>query len=131
MEHVAPIQLALRLLIPRGSRLLELDDVQSVMTGFDEPALLYRWKHPDPEVDALAGQALKLAALEGVAPRDFPQDVGPGGRSAAAGGFRSDAARDDPLHGRALVLLSGANRRAVGSCVGGGGGMVRWRDERR
>jgi radical SAM superfamily enzyme YgiQ (UPF0313 family) len=62
VEHVAPIQLALRLLIPRGSRLLELAEVQSVVTGFDEPALLHRWKHPDPTVDALAEQALKLAA---------------------------------------------------------------------
>jgi radical SAM superfamily enzyme YgiQ (UPF0313 family) len=67
VEHVAPIQLALRLLIPRGSRLLELDDVQQVVTGFDEPALLYRWKHPDAAVDALAEQALKLAAQK--APR--------------------------------------------------------------
>jgi len=65
VEHVAPIQLALRLLIPRGSRLVELEDVQSVITGFDEPALLYRWKHPDPQVDALAGEALKLAAMKG------------------------------------------------------------------
>jgi radical SAM superfamily enzyme YgiQ (UPF0313 family) len=62
VEHVAPIQLALRLLIPRGSRLLELGEIQSVITGFDEPALLYRWKHPDAAVDALAEQALKLAA---------------------------------------------------------------------
>src|ERR1700722_693789 len=56
VEHVAPVQLALRLLIPRGSRLLELEDVQAVLRAFDEPALLYRWRHPDPEVDALAGQ---------------------------------------------------------------------------
>ncbi len=62
-EHVAPVQLALRLLVPRGSRLLELEDIQSVVTGFDEPALLYRWKHSDPEVDALAEQALRIAAL--------------------------------------------------------------------
>jgi radical SAM superfamily enzyme YgiQ (UPF0313 family) len=65
VDHVAPIQLALRLLIPRGSRLLELDDVQSVITGFDEPALLHRWKHPDSRVDALAAEALKLAAVDG------------------------------------------------------------------
>jgi radical SAM superfamily enzyme YgiQ (UPF0313 family) len=65
VEHVAQIQLALRLLIPRGSLLLELPEVQAVITGFDEPALLYRWKHPDPQVDALAGEAMKLAALEG------------------------------------------------------------------
>jgi radical SAM superfamily enzyme YgiQ (UPF0313 family) len=65
VEHVSPIQLALRLLVPRGSLLLELAEVQAVITGFDEPALLYRWKHPDAKVDALAGEALKLAALEG------------------------------------------------------------------
>jgi radical SAM superfamily enzyme YgiQ (UPF0313 family) len=64
VEHVAPIQLALRLLIPRGSRMLELEEVQSVVTGFDEPALLYRWQHPDPQVDSLASEALNLAALE-------------------------------------------------------------------
>ena len=62
VENVAPIQLALRLLIPRGSLLLDLDEIQSVITGFDEPALLNRWKHPDPAMDALAEQALKLAA---------------------------------------------------------------------
>jgi len=62
VEHVAPIQLALRLLIPRGSRLRELDEVQSVITGLDEPGLLYRWKHPDGAMDVLAEQALKLAA---------------------------------------------------------------------
>ncbi|HWY46445.1 MAG TPA: CUAEP/CCAEP-tail radical SAM protein [Bryobacteraceae bacterium] len=65
VEHVAQIQLALRLLIPRGSLLLELPDVQAVITGFDEPALLYHWRHPDPQMDALAGEAMKLAALEG------------------------------------------------------------------
>jgi len=65
VEHVAPIQLALRLLIPQGSLLLELRDVQRVVAGYDEAALLYRWKHPDPEVDMLAERALKLAALEG------------------------------------------------------------------
>jgi len=62
VENVAPVQLALRLLIPRGSRMLELPDVESTVTGFDEPALLYRWKHTDPAIDALAVDALKLAA---------------------------------------------------------------------
>jgi radical SAM superfamily enzyme YgiQ (UPF0313 family) len=65
VENVAPVQLALRLLIPGGSRLLELEDIRSVVTGFDEPALLHRWKHQDAEVDALAEQALKLAARKG------------------------------------------------------------------
>ena len=65
VEHVAPVQLALRLLIPRGSRLLELDDVQAVLLAFDEPALLYRWQHPDAQVDALSAQALRIAASHG------------------------------------------------------------------
>lgn len=65
VENVAPIQLALRLLIPNNSRLLELEDVRDVVTGFDEPALLHRWKHSDPAMDLLAASALKLAARQG------------------------------------------------------------------
>jgi radical SAM superfamily enzyme YgiQ (UPF0313 family) len=65
VEHVAPVQLALRLLIPSGSRMLELADVQAVIQGFDEPALLYRWRHADPAMDALAEQALRIAASKG------------------------------------------------------------------
>ena len=65
VEHVAPVQLALRLLITRGSWLLELADVQAVIHEFDEPALLYRWRHADPAMDALAEQALRIAASHG------------------------------------------------------------------
>jgi radical SAM superfamily enzyme YgiQ (UPF0313 family) len=65
VEHVAPVQLALRLLIPHASRLLELDDVQAVVRAFDQPALLYRWQHPDPQVDSLASQALRIASSRG------------------------------------------------------------------
>lgn len=67
VDHVAPVQLALRLLVPPRSPLLELDEMQRFMTGLDEAALLNRWKHPDPDVDLLAEKALKLAALR--APR--------------------------------------------------------------
>ena len=65
VDNVAPIQLALRLLIPNGSRMLELDEVRTLVTGFDEPALLHRWKHPDSDVDALAAKALKIPLLRG------------------------------------------------------------------
>ncbi len=54
VESVAPIQLAIRLLIPAGSRLLELADLRSVIGPFDSAALAYPWKHPDSRVDALA-----------------------------------------------------------------------------
>ncbi len=51
--NVAPIQLAIRLLIPAGSRLMELEDVRELTGKFDEAALVYRWKHADARVDEL------------------------------------------------------------------------------
>ncbi len=51
--HVAPIQLAIRLLIPEGSRLLELEEVRRLGAAFDARTLTYRWSHPDPRVDRL------------------------------------------------------------------------------
>lgn len=59
---VAPIQLAIRLLIPAGSKLLELDDVS---TGpFDPAALSYRWTHPDPAIDRLCSELMQLIRVE-------------------------------------------------------------------
>ena len=57
---IAPVQLALRLLIPEGSRMLELSDVLETIDRFDSQALVYRWRHRDPEVDALSSRLLKL-----------------------------------------------------------------------
>ena len=65
VQNVSPVQLALRLLIPSGSRLLELDDIRAVVQGFDAPALLHSWRHPDPAIDALAKAALKVAGRKG------------------------------------------------------------------
>jgi radical SAM superfamily enzyme YgiQ (UPF0313 family) len=53
VENVAPIQYAIRLLIPNGSRLLELPEVQELVGEYDEEALAYPWRHPDPRVDQL------------------------------------------------------------------------------
>jgi len=53
IDHVSPVQLAIRLLVPQGSRLLELEEAQAAMGDFDEAALSYRWTHPDPRVDQL------------------------------------------------------------------------------
>lgn len=55
---VAPIQLAIRLLIPAGSRLLEIEDLNA--GEFDATALTYAWRHADPEMDRLASDLLKL-----------------------------------------------------------------------
>ena len=59
VENVAPIQLAIRLLIPSGSKLLELSETWSFVQGFDQAALSYRWQHPDPRVDRLQVDVLK------------------------------------------------------------------------
>jgi radical SAM superfamily enzyme YgiQ (UPF0313 family) len=57
---VSPIQYAIRLLIPRGSRLLELPLVQEFVGEFDPESLVYPWTHPDPRMDHLHEQVLAL-----------------------------------------------------------------------
>ncbi len=52
-DRVAPIQLGIRLLIPAGSRLLELEEISRRVGPFDERALVYPWSNPDPRVDEL------------------------------------------------------------------------------
>jgi hypothetical protein len=53
VDHVSPVQLVIRLLISRGSRLLELDEVQAIVEPYSPATLTYPWRHPIPEVDAL------------------------------------------------------------------------------
>jgi len=60
VENVAPIQLAIRLLIPSGSRLLELSEVRALATRFDESAMVYPWKHSDPRVDTLSQELQQI-----------------------------------------------------------------------
>jgi radical SAM superfamily enzyme YgiQ (UPF0313 family) len=60
VESVAPIQLAIRLLIPAGSRLLELDDVRQMVAPFDEAALVFPWRHAEPRVDALCEEVERI-----------------------------------------------------------------------
>ncbi|HTQ58162.1 MAG TPA: CUAEP/CCAEP-tail radical SAM protein [Bryobacteraceae bacterium] len=53
IEHVAPVQLAIRLLVPAGSRLLELPEARAAIGRFDPALLSHQWTHPDPRVDRL------------------------------------------------------------------------------
>lgn len=52
-SNVASVQLGIRLLIPAGSRLLDLDEVRNLVDPFDEASLVYPWRHLDPRVEAL------------------------------------------------------------------------------
>ena len=60
VEHVAPIQLAIRLLIPSGSRLLELSEVREMVGPFDAAAMVYPWSNVDRRVDELCLEIQKI-----------------------------------------------------------------------
>ena len=60
IDAISPIQYAIRLLIPNGSKLLELPDVADLVGEFDQAGLVYPWQHPDPQVDALYEAVFKL-----------------------------------------------------------------------
>ncbi len=65
IENVAPVQLALRLLITSGSRLLELDEIRERVGIFDSKSLVYPWVHSDPQVDRLGARVFRaVAALQ-------------------------------------------------------------------
>ena len=63
VENVAPIQYAIRLLIPPGSRLLELPDVRALVRPFAEADLAYPWAHPDPGMDQLYRDVMRAVRV--------------------------------------------------------------------
>lgn len=67
VEAVAPVQYAIRLLIPAGSRLLELDEIRDLVGAFDSAALVFPWCHPDPALDELQREVMAVvtAAVPG------------------------------------------------------------------
>lgn len=62
IENVAPIQLGIRLLIPEGSRILELEDVRRISAPFDPQSLAYPWKSADARLDTLSKAVQEIAA---------------------------------------------------------------------
>src|ERR1022692_4048068 len=52
--EVAPIQLAIRLLIPEGSLMLDLPEVRTMIEPFDPRGLCYPWRNRDCEMDRLS-----------------------------------------------------------------------------
>jgi len=53
IEHIDPIQLTIRLLVPPGSRLLELPAGVGWPGPFDPTSLSHQWRHRDPSMDEL------------------------------------------------------------------------------
>jgi radical SAM superfamily enzyme YgiQ (UPF0313 family) len=53
IDHVDPVQYAVRLLIPPGSLLLQRPAIQPFLGALDQAAFSYRWTHPDARMDEL------------------------------------------------------------------------------
>jgi radical SAM superfamily enzyme YgiQ (UPF0313 family) len=102
VENVAPIQLGIRLLVPQGSRLLELEEMRRHLGEFDANTLTYRWAHPDPRVDALQREvsAIVGARLDADRPSVF-DEIASIARDCA--GVAGRAVRPRPARDRATV----------------------------
>ena len=70
-ESVPAVQLSIRLLVPAGSHMFEIDGFADRVDAFDDDMLGYPWRHPDPAVDALQAriQALAETAADTEEPR--------------------------------------------------------------
>ncbi len=60
IDEVDPIQMAIRLLVPPGSCLLESAHMRKHVRALDPENFMYRWEHPDPRMDRLHEEALLL-----------------------------------------------------------------------
>jgi len=60
IEHIDPVHLSIRLLIPPGSALLDAPDSAQWAGELDAAAYTYRWRHPDPRMDALQADVAAL-----------------------------------------------------------------------
>ena len=71
VQAVPPIQLSIRLLVPAGSKLLELPGFSDLIGPFDAKLLGYPWRNPDARVDALQAeiQHYVMQAEQANAPR--------------------------------------------------------------
>jgi radical SAM superfamily enzyme YgiQ (UPF0313 family) len=67
--QVAPVQLAIRLLVTGASRLLELQDIRDLVDPFDPGSLIWPWRHPDPGVDALQREVFGIVSRSASATR--------------------------------------------------------------
>jgi hypothetical protein len=62
VDHVDPIQLAIRLLLPPGSALLAHDRPRPWLGSLAPADFGYTWVHPDPRMDALHAEVSRIVA---------------------------------------------------------------------
>jgi len=71
IDHVDPVQYSIRLLIPPGSWIADLEATRPHLGALDEAAFTYRWSHPDPRLDELH-RSVSQAAAEGAQKSEDP-----------------------------------------------------------
>jgi len=64
IEAVAPIQLAIRLLVTAESKLLELPEIRDHVEPFNPASLTWPWRHRDSRVDALQTAVMRIAGKQ-------------------------------------------------------------------
>jgi radical SAM superfamily enzyme YgiQ (UPF0313 family) len=60
IEHIDPVHLSIRLLLPPGSALLTASDSDKWLGELEPGAYTYRWQHPDPRMDTLQQQVASV-----------------------------------------------------------------------
>ena len=59
--HLDPVQYSIRLLLPPGSWLLDIPEIQPHLGTLVQEDCVYTWQHPDPRVDMLQRQVARVA----------------------------------------------------------------------
>jgi radical SAM superfamily enzyme YgiQ (UPF0313 family) len=69
VDAVAPIQLAIRLLVTAASPLLNVPAIASAVDTFEPASLAWPWRHEDPRVDDLQQAVMRVVAVGPWKPR--------------------------------------------------------------
>ncbi len=69
VDHVAPVQWTLRLLVTQDSGLLALDEIRAVTGPYNPATLTHPWVHADARVDALQRDVMQIAGVAHGRPR--------------------------------------------------------------
>jgi radical SAM superfamily enzyme YgiQ (UPF0313 family) len=70
IDHVDPVQYAIRLLIPPGSLLLKRAAIRPFLGPLDQAAFTHQWSHPDPRMDVLHRRITALVETAAKADED-------------------------------------------------------------
>jgi radical SAM superfamily enzyme YgiQ (UPF0313 family) len=60
VDHIDPVQLSIRLLVPPGSPLAELDAMVPHLRGLNRKQFTHVWTHPDPRMDRLHREVTEI-----------------------------------------------------------------------